>query len=401
MMRMCALASFFAGPIGLTLTLASATASCGGGTGDAPAAVPSSPAAGGDTTSRTATLDGKLSVPAGLAATYFAKNLAGVRFMAVSPDGVVYATQPGSGRVVRLPDANNDGVADSVVVAVSGLAQPHGLAFHKGVLYIAATDGVVRVALGADGRASGSPVYVNRYSGGGGHWTRTIVFGADSAMYVAVGSSCNLCVEQSSDRAAVLRFNEDGSGKRVYASGLRNAVGLAVEPTTGALWASQNERDNLPPDHENLPPEEINILTDGGNYGWPYCYGDRVPNPEYGDAARCAATIPPAAKLQAHSAPLGMSFLARATRLPAEYRSDLLVAYHGSWNRDTPTGAKVVRVRVTGGAPGAVEDFITGWQGANGSRWGRPVDVVVAPDGAVLVSDDQAGAIYRIAQSAP
>jgi glucose/arabinose dehydrogenase len=401
MMRMRALASFFAGPIGLTLTLGSVTAGCGGGTSDAPAAVPSSPAAGGDTTSRTATLDGKLSVPAGLAATYFAKGLAGVRFMAISPEGVVYASQPGAGRVVRLPDANKDGVADSVVVAVSGLAQPHGLAFHKGVLYIAATDGVVRVALGADGRASGSPVYVNRYSGGGGHFTRTIVFGADSAMYVAVGSSCNLCVEQSSDRAAVLRFNEDGSGKRVYASGLRNAVGLAVEPTTGALWASQNERDNLPPDHENLPPEEINILTDGGDYGWPYCYGDRVPNPEYADAARCAATIPPAAKLQAHSAPLGMSFLARATRLPAEYRSDLLVAYHGSWNRDTPTGAKVARVRVTRGAPGAVEDFITGWQGANGSRWGRPVDVVVAPDGAVLVSDDQAGAIYRIAQSAP
>ena len=203
-------------------------------------------------------------------------------------------------------------------------------------------------------------------------------------------------MEQSSDRAAVLRFNEDGSGKRVYASGLRNAVGLAVEPTTGALWASQNERDNLPPDHEDLPPEEINILTDGGDYGWPYCYGDRVPNPEYNDAARCARTIPPAAKLQAHSAPLGMSFLARATRLPADYRSDLLVAYHGSWNRDTPTGAKVVRVRVSGGKPGAVEDFITGWQrrgrqplGTAGGRrsWRR--------DGAVLISDDTGGAIYR------
>ena len=401
MKHMRARASFFAWPIGLTLILGGATANCGGGASDAPAAAPSSPTSGGDTTARTTTLDGKLTVPAGLAATYFVKGLAGVRFMAISPEGVVYASQPGSGRVVRLPDANNDGLADSVVVAVSGLSQPHGLAFHKGALYVAATDGVVRVALGADGRATGSPVYVNRYSGGGGHWTRTIVFGADSAMYVAVGSSCNLCVEQSSDRAAVLRFNEDGSGKRVYASGLRNAVGLAVEPTTGALWASQNERDNLPPDHENLPPEEINILTDGGDYGWPYCYGDRVPNPEYADAARCARTIPPAAKLQAHSAPLGMSFLARATLLPAEYRSDLLVAYHGSWNRDTPTGAKVVRVRVIGGAPGAVDDFITGWQGANGSRWGRPVDVVVAADGAVLVSDDQSGAIYRIAQSAP
>lgn len=394
-----ALGSRLARPLGVVLMLGAAIGACGSGSSDAAPVSPSP--AGGDTTARASTLDGKLSAPAGIAITYFAKGVGGVRFMALSPDGVVYASQPGSGRVVRLPDANKDGIADSVEVVVSGLAQPHGLAFHKGALYVAATDGVVRVALGPDGRATGSPVYVNRFSGGGGHWTRTIVFGADSAMYVAVGSTCNLCVEQSSDRAAVLRFNEDGSGKRVYASGLRNAVGLAVEPTTGALWASQNERDNLTPEHEDLPPEEINILTDGGDYGWPYCYGDRVPNPEYNDAARCARTIAPAAKLQAHSAPLGMSFLARATRLPAAYRSDLLVAYHGSWNRDTPTGAKVVRVHVAGGKPGEVEDFITGWQRPDGSRWGRPVDVLVAADGAVLVSDDQGGAIYRVVQSAP
>ncbi|MDB4883046.1 MAG: hypothetical protein JWL95_1812 [Gemmatimonadetes bacterium] len=368
------------------------TSACGAPSRDAQTTAPV------DTTSgRTTTLDGRLSVPTGLAVAYFARDLDGVRFMAVSPDGVVYASQPGRGRVVRLPDGNRDGVADSTVVVVTGLNQPHGLAFHKGALYVAATDGVVRVALGADGKSSAPPLYVNRYSGGGGHWTRTIVFGADSAMYVAVGSTCNLCVESSSDRAAVLRFNEDGSGKRVFASGLRNAVGLAVEPSTGALWASQNERDDLKPNHEDLPPEEINILTDGADYGWPYCYGDRVPNPEYGDAARCAATTPPAAKLQAHSAPLGMSFLSRATLLPAEYRGDLLVAYHGSWNRDTPTGAKVVRVRVSGGKPVAVEDFVTGWQSASGSRWGRPVDVVVAADGSVLISDDASGAIYRLA----
>jgi glucose/arabinose dehydrogenase len=370
---------------------------CGGSTRDAPA-TPAAPGMPVTDTGRTTTLDGRLVAPAGLRVTYFARGLDGVRFMAVSPDGAVYASQPGRGRVVRLPDGNGDGVADSVVVAVSGLNQPHGLAFHKGALYIAATDGVARVTLGPDGRANSSPVYVNRYSGGGGHWTRTIVFGADSAMYVSVGSSCNLCVEQSSDRAAVLRFNEDGSGKRVFASGLRNAVGLAVDPQTGALWAAQNERDNLAPDHENLPPEEINILTDGGDYGWPYCYGDRVPNPEYGDAARCARTIPPAAKLQAHSAPLGLTFLTRATQLPEEYRGDLLVAYHGSWNRDTPTGAKVVRVHVVGGSPGAVEDLITGWQRADGSRWGRPVDVIVAADGSVLISDDADDAIYRLSR---
>jgi glucose/arabinose dehydrogenase len=376
-----------AGVVTLLVALA-----CGGGAGSEPVTVPP------NDTGRTTTLDGRLVVPAGLKVTYFARNLDGVRFMAVAPDGALYATQPSRGRVVRLPDANRDGVADSVVVVVTGLNQPHGLAFHKGVLYVAATDGVARVTLGADGKSTGSPVYVNRYSGGGGHWSRTIVFGADSAMYVSVGSSCNLCIEQSPDRAAVLRFNEDGSGKRVFASGLRNAVGLAVEPQTGALWAAQNERDNLPPNHEDLPPEEINILTDGGDYGWPYCYGDRVPNPEYDDAARCAKTIPPAAKLQAHSAPLGMTFLARATALPEEYRSDLLVAYHGSWNRDTPTGAKVVRIHVSDGKPGAVEDLVTGWQAADGSRWGRPVDVTVASDGSVMISDDTGDAIYRLSR---
>ena len=339
----------------------------------------------------------RLTAPTGLVLTYFASGLDGVRFMAVAADGAVYASQPGQGRVIRLADANRDGVADGVVVAVTGMNQPHGLAFHKGALYVANTDGVVRVTLGADGTGT-SNTYVNRYSGGGGHWTRTIVFGADSAMYVAIGSTCNLCVESSSDRAAVLRFNEDGSGKRVFASGLRNAVGLAVEPSTGALWASQNERDDLKPSHEDLPPEEINILTEGADYGWPYCYGDRVPNPEFANATRCATTTPPALKLQAHSAPLGITFLSKATQLPEEYRGDLLVAYHGSWNRDTPTGAKVVRVHVSGGKPVSVEDFVSGWQNASGTRWGRPVDVLVAADGSVLISDDANGAIYRLSR---
>ena len=349
-----------------------------------------------DTTGTVATLDGKLRVPAGFTVSYYAKNVPGVRFMTLGPDGAVYASQPDKGLIIRLPDANKDGVADTSVIVVSGLNRPHGLAFHKGALYVANTDGVVRVPLAANMVASGSPVYVNHYPDAGGHWTRTIVFGADSAMYVSVGSSCNLCVETTPERAAVLRFNEDGSGKQVYASGLRNAVGLAVNPTTGALWASQNERDNLTPDHENLPPEELNILTSGSDYGWPYCYGDRVPNPEYNDQARCGSTVAPALKMQAHSAPLGISFLAKATTFPADYRGDLLVAFHGSWNRTTPTGAKVVRVHVADGKPTSAEDFITGWQDASGNRWGRPVDILVAADGSVLVSDDGSGAIYRV-----
>ena len=367
---------------------------CSGSTSD----VSATPPVRTDTITTVSALDGKLQVPAGFKVGQYVTGLAGVRFMAVSPDGAIYASQPRRGRVVRLADANHDGVADAVVEVATGLNQPHGLAFHKGALYVANTNGVVKLTLGANGVATGVPVAVNSYPSGGGHWTRTIVFGADSAMYVAVGSSCNLCVEQTPERAAVLRFNEDGSGKRVYAMGLRNAVGLAVHPETGALWASQNERDNLPPSHEDLPPEEINIVTDGADFGWPFCYGDKVPNPEYNDSARCANTTAPALKLQAHSAPLGMTFLSRATLFPAEYRGDLLVAYHGSWNRTTPTGAKIVRVRVANGTPVSVEDFITGWQSSAGVRWGRPVDAVVAADGSVLISDDDAGAIYRVSR---
>jgi glucose/arabinose dehydrogenase len=340
-----------------------------------------------------------LTVASGLRISYFAK-VPGARVMALGPDGAVYVSVTGQGKVVRVWDTNGDNVADSVRTAVDGLHGPSGLAFHKGYLYIANTNGVVRAQLDAQGRLIGSVVPVNTLPGGGGHSTRTIVFGADSAMYVTVGSSCNLCVESDSERAATVRFNEDGSNGRVYARGLRNAVGLAVNPTTHQLWVSQNERDNITPDHQNLPPEEINILQDGKDFGWPYCYslhGAAVPNPEYNDAGRCATTVSAALEMQAHSAPLGMTFLDKATLLPAEYRNDLLLAFHGSWDRDQPTGAKVVRVHVSGGLPTSVEDFVTGWQRADGSRWGRPADVKVYKDGSVLVSDDQSGSLYRVA----
>ena len=338
----------------------------------------------------------QLRLPDGYRVRLYARDLPGVRFMAVAPDGAVYASQPRLGRVVRLADANADGVADSVVVAVDGLERPHGVAFHDGWLYVANTGGVVRVRLDASGRALGAPEAINRYSAGGGHWSRSLIFGPDGRMYVSIGSSCNLCEEKTEDRAAVMVYDADGKNGQLFASGLRNAVGMAVHPGTRRIWVSQHERDMLKPDHQDLPPEEINILQAGGHYGWPYCYGDRVPNPEYANANRCAATLPPALQMQAHSAPLGMTFLTDATQLPSSVRGDLLLAFHGSWNRDVPTGATVVRVRVANGLPVGYEDFITGWQTADGKRWGRPVDVLVARDGAVLVSDDAGGAIYRV-----
>lgn len=323
-----------------------------------------------------------LVVPAGFRVETFA-HVADARFMALGPDGAIYVSEPNLGQIVRLVDTGR-GVADSVRIVASGLDEPHGLAFHAGALYIAAHTGVVRLA-------NGVQTILNHYTGGGGHWTRTIVFGGppDSAMYVSIGSSCNLCVERDSDRAVIMRYDADGSHGRVFARGLRNAVGLAFEPGTGALWATVNERDNIEPNHEDLPPDRLDIVRDGGDYGWPYCYGDHVPNPEYHDSARCASEIPPVLGFQAHSAPLGLAF----------YRGDILVAFHGSWNRRIPTGAKVVRVHLANGHPSGYDDFVTGWQRSNGSRWGRPVDVLVARDGSVLISDDFAGAIYRVTGS--
>ena len=346
---------------------------------------------------RAPALEGRLSAPEGFTVSYFAR-LDGPRVMALGPDGAVYVSQPGAGRVMRLTDADGDGDADGQQVAVSGLDQPHGLAFHGGWLYVANTRGVVRVRLGAHGIAAGEPERLNRYDGGSGHSTRTIAFGPDSMMYVSIGSSCNLCEERAPERATVMQYDADGGHGRVYSSGLRNAVGVAVHPVTGEIWVSTHERDNIRPDHENLPPEEIDILKDGGDFGWPYCHSDRVPNPEFHDQARCDRTLPPALKLQAHSAPLGLAFLDGATMFPAEYRDDALLALHGSWNRSVPTGAKVVRVHVENGRPVSYEDFISGWQDANGHRWGRPAGVLVARDGSVLISDDSGGAIFRVSR---
>jgi glucose/arabinose dehydrogenase len=348
-----------------------------------------------------ADLQRQLTLPAGLRIEYFA-HLDGARWMTLGPDGSVYVSLPQRGEVVHLFALNREGRPDSQVVVAHGLNEPHGMAFHKQYFYVADNDGVVRFALDARGVPTGSPTAVNHYGGGSGHSTRTIVFGADSAMYVSDGSSCNVCVEHDSTRATVLRFDEDGGNGRVFASGLRNAVGVAVNPATGEIWVTVNERDNLEPDHQNSPPDKINIIHAGGFYGWPYCWGSRNASPEFHDPARCAAMVVPALNVQAHSAVLGITFLDRATALPAAMRGDALVASHGSWNRDVPTGDKIIRVHIANGQPQSYDDFITGWQRPDGSRWGRVADVMVAADGSLLITDDKLGAIYRVfSSSAP
>ena len=331
-------------------------------------------------------------VPQGFEVSIFAEGLLGVRMLELGPDDRLYAALSSAGEVVRF-DLNADGTAASgPAVVVSGLRQPYGLAFRNGDLYVGETHQVIRLTGPAFTRETiivpGLPT--------GGHWTREIEFGPDDGLlYVSVGSSCNLCEEGDARRAAVVRYTANGSGEEIIAEGLRNTVGLAFHPETGALWASQNERDRL---GDDVPAEELNILVPGGaveHFGWPYCYENRVPNPEYADPGRCVSTVPPALEMQAHSAPLGMVFY-DGDQFPAEYRGDLFLAFHGSWNRSEPTGYKVVRVRVENGQPVSYEDFAAGWLTGGGAVLGRPVAVEVGPDGSLYVSDDGVGRIWRV-----
>ena len=327
-----------------------------------------------------------LFLPQGFRINLFAQNLPGVRYLALGPGGAVFASRQSGGTIHRLVDADGDGTADSVQTVLSNLDGPFGIAFRGDTMYFAEETAVKRLVPGA-----ATPATVVPGLPGGGHTTRTVVFGPDGKMYVSVGSSCNVCPDTNPLRAAVFQYNADGTGGRVFATGLRNSVGLAFHPTTGALWATNNDRDHL---GDDLPPERINIVEDGAWYGWPQCYLPGEPNREH-PGADCSNVEPPAITFQAHSAPLGIRFYT-GTAFPADYQGDAFMAYHGSWNRTVPTGAKVVRVQVDDGRPVSIDDFVTGWQLSNGSRWGRPVDVLPAADGALLISDDQGGRIWRV-----
>jgi glucose/arabinose dehydrogenase len=336
-----------------------------------------------------------IQLPPGFTAQIFASGLNGPRFIAFSPDGILHVADRGADRIVALPDGDGDGHADEVRVVAKNLESPHSLVFHEGDLFVGVPTGVIRLAdSDDDGIFEKRTTVIDDYPTRG-HSTRTVLFLPDGRMVVSVGSSCNVCEEEDPRRAAVLIYDgPEATGERVFASGLRNAVGLALHPDTGALWATNNGRDMM---GDDLPPETIEVLKDGSDHGWPRCHSGRIEDPEYGYPGACDGVTPPLVEMQAHSAPLGLAFYT-GNAFPAEYQGDLFIAFHGSWNRSVPTGYKVVRLPLDGEKPtGPVQDFATGWLvEGSGDVSGRPVGLAVGPDGALYVSDDSGGFIYRI-----
>ena len=342
-----------------------------------------------------------LKLPEGFSIAVFARGLGGPRVMLADPAGTLLVSIPSRGKVVALPDSNGDGVADREVTVAEGLNLPHGLALSCDPdcrLYIAEEDRVDVYSYDEKSMKAVGKRKIAGLPGGGGHVTRTLLFmpgTKDGKLLVSVGSSCNVCREDDWRRAKILVVPADGGSLRPFASGLRNAVFMAFNPETGRIWATEMGRDFL---GDNLPPDEINIIERGRNYGWPFCFGRNVHDSQFDpdDAVKCRMpeTYPSHIDIPAHSAPLGLAFFP-AEGWPEEFRNDLLVAYHGSWNRSIPTGYKIVRYSFDDkGRYSGVEDFVSGWLAAGGRAIGRPVDIMIRPGGKIFISDDKAGVIY-------
>ena len=336
-----------------------------------------------------------LELPAGFTAEVFAAGLGRPRALAVDPTGTLLASLSGQGTVVALPDRGAGRTVEPVIVT-RGLHLPHGLAFRDGDLYVAETGRILRFRYDAGTRLARDPaVVVAGLPVAAHHWTRGIAFGPDGALYVSIGSSCDICREADRRRAAIVRYEADGSGERLFATGLRNPVGLAFHPRSGTLWTAVNERDWR---RGGAPPDYVTEVRRDGAYGWPDCYVERgifVGDPDLPDRRDCRGLTPPSLEIPAHSAPLGLTFYT-GTVFPAPYREALFVAMHGSRAELPAAGYTVARVVFRDGRAVGLEGFATGWR--RGDRiWGRPVDVVTGHDGALYVSDDHGDRIVRIA----
>ncbi len=343
----------------------------------------------------------QLQMPPGFAINTFAEGgFRRARWMALAPNGDVFVADADADTIIILRGMKPDGTARERFIFATGLNKPFGMAFWRDYFYVGNTNAVVRFHYKpGQTKADDAPEKIADIPGQGyrEHWTRNLVFNPEGTkMYVTIGSQSNVS-EEPEPRASILEFNPDGTGRRTFANGTRNPIGLDFNPSTKALWAAVQERDLL---GDDLPPDYVTQVKDGGFYGWPYSYAGQNVDPrhkgEHPELVKRA--IVPDVLIQAHSALLGLKFY-QGGMFPAEYRGDAFVALHGSWNRSRRTGYKIIRIRFKDGRPiGGYDDFLTGWMLDENSRdvWGRPVGLLVLPDGSMLITDDGANKIWRV-----
>lgn len=347
--------------------------------------------------------DAKLYLPKGFKINVFAEGgFQMPRWMALAPNGDVFVADSRANSIIVLRDKNKDGVVDERFVFSDKLSQPFGMAFYKDWFYVANTDSIVRFAYKSGQTAAvGEPEKIVELTAGGynQHWTRNILFSRDGTkMFVSIGSATNVSVEADPRRAAISVYDPDGKNHRVFASGLRNPIGLAWNPKTGELWTAVNERDGL---GDDLVPDYATSVKEGGFYGWPYSYigQNEDPRRKGENPELVKKAIVPDVLLTSHSAALGIVFY-DGKMFPKEYQGDAFVALHGSWNRQKLTGYKVIRIRFKNGKliGNQYEDLVSGWLPDENSNevWGRPVGLLVAADGSLLITDDGADKIWRV-----
>jgi glucose/arabinose dehydrogenase len=333
-------------------------------------------------------------LPPGFEISLYAENVPNARSMVLSPGGVLFVGTRREGKVYAVLDKNSDNRADAVVVIAEDLYMPNGVAFRDGSLFVAEVNRILRYD-NIESRLNDPPdpvVVSKKLPSDAHHGWKYIAFGPDSRLYIPVGAPCNVCEETDARFASIMRMRPDGSDLEIFAHGIRNSVGFDWHPQTKELWFTNNGRDWM---GDDLPPDTLHRAAQSGiHFGFPYCHAGDIPDPEYGGRRLCSEFTPPALKMDAHVAPLGMKFYT-GIMFPPHYKDNIFIAEHGSWNRSIPIGYRVMRVVLKGNRPIRYEVFAEGWLQAD-KAWGRPVDVLIMPDGALLVSDDRAGAIYRI-----
>jgi len=339
----------------------------------------------------------QIKLPPGFQISLYA-DVPGARSMTLGPNGLVFVGTRGTGKVYALPPAPDGARARQVITLAGGLNMPNGVAYRDGALYVAEVSRILRYDDIANRLANPpDPVVVyDKLPTQRGHSWKFIAFGPDGKLYVPVGAPGNV-VDKPAPYASILRLNADGIGLDVFARGIRNTVGFDWNPKTKVLWFTDNGRDGL---GDNQPPDELNRASRAGlHFGYPYCHGKNLLDPQFGKGHKCSDYTPPARELGPHVAALGMRFYT-GTVFPQQYRNNIFIAEHGSWDRSEPIGYRITWVKVGDDRALSYEVFAQGWL-KKGVAWGRPVDVLVMPDGALLVSDDKAGAIYRITYQKP